>query len=207
MNGIVSLMFARVRVLHDDPRNWPDLMILDGFVYEYLQPPSGARGPVGRLTWLAHADAGYRAQPYEQLAAYYRRLGHDEEARWVLVAKQRRRRAQLGAVGKLVGYALDGTVGYGYLPIRAFGWLVVLLTFGSCYFAVNRPTLLDPVQHPHFQPLLYAADLVIPIVHLGQADTWAPAGAAQWVAAALIALGWLLATAVVAGITRVLTGA
>jgi hypothetical protein len=64
---------------------------------------------------------------------------------------------------------------------------------------------LDPTQHPHYQPVLYAANLVISIVNLSQADIWAPAGAAQWVAAALTALCWILATAAVAGITRVLT--
>lgn len=42
-------------------------------------------------------------------------------------------------------------------------------------------------------------------VREGQADTWAPTGDAQWVAAVLTALGWILATAAVAGIARVLT--
>jgi hypothetical protein len=182
-------------------------MRLDGFSYGDLEPYAGARGKSGRLAWLAHGETTYRAQPYERLAAYYRRLGHDEEARRVLVAKQRRRRAGLGLFGKIIGYALDGIVGYGYRPVRAFSWLVVLVTVGSAYFTINRPALLDPLQHPHYQPILYAADLVIPIVNLGQADTWAPAGAAQWVAAALVALGWILATAVVAGITRVLARA
>jgi hypothetical protein len=83
--------------------------------------------------------------------------------------------------------------------------LVLLLAAGSVYFTMNRPAALDPTQHPHYQPVLYAADLLIPLANLGQSDLWAPAGAAQWVAAALVALGWILATAVVAWITRALT--
>ena len=209
VTGTVSLMSARVRVLHDDPSGWPGQMLLDGFVYDDLRPytAAGRHGQPGRLSWLANAEADYRAQPYEQLAAYYRRLGHDEEARRVLVAKQRRHRAGLGIGGKIVGYALDWIVGYGYRPVRAFAWLVVLLAAGSVYFTVNRPVPLDPAHHPHYQPVLYAADLLIPIVNLGQSNTWAPTGPAQWVAAALIAMGWILATAVVAGITRILTRA
>ena len=205
VTGTVDLTSVRARVLHDDPDGWPGQMILDRFVYDDLRPYVAPRGPAGRLSWLEHAETSYRAQPYEQLAAYYRRLGHDREARQVLLAKQRRRRAEFGFLRKIFGYTLDGLVGYGYVPNRAFAWLVVLFTAGSVYFTLNRPAPLDPTQHPHYQPVLYAADQLIPVVNLGQAGIWAPAGAAQWVAAALVALGWILVTAVVAGITRVLT--
>ena len=202
--GRVNLASAQVKALHDTPGRWPPRMRLDGFTYESLQPHAEARGAAGRLAWLAHAEPGYHAQPYEQLAAYYRRLGQDEEARRVLLAKQRRKRADLGPVGKLTGYLLDGIVGYGYRPGRAFTWLVILLTAGSVYFTINRPAPINPAQHPHYQPVLYTADLLIPLVNLGQSNVWAPAGAGQWVAAALVGLGWVLVTAVVAGITRVL---
>ena len=84
-----------------------------------------------------------------------------------------------GPFGKTIGYALDIIVGYGYQPVRAFIWLIVLLAVGSVYFTINRPAALDPAQHPHYQPVLYAADLVIPIVDLGQAGIWAPIGAAH----------------------------
>jgi hypothetical protein len=206
LTGTVDLRGFRVRTLYDDPSGWPGQMLLGGFAYDDLQPYAAAHGRSGRLSWLARAEPGYQPQPYEQLAAYYRRLGHDEEARRVLVAKQRRRRAGLGVFGKTVGYALDTIVGYGYQPARALAWLVCLIAAGSAYFTVNRPAPLDLASHPHYQPVLYAADLVIPIVNFGQADTWAPTtGTAQWVAGILVALGWILATAVVAGITRVLT--
>jgi hypothetical protein len=203
--GAISLNFAQVQVLRDSPSGWPGRIELNGFTYDDLQPYVTAQGPSGRLSWLSHTGAEYRAQPYEQLAAYYRRLGHDEEARRVLVAKQRRRRAGLDPLGKIAGYVLDALVGYGYRPGRAFTWLIALIVAGSVYFTINRPVALDPTHPSHYQPVLYAADLVIPIVNLGQSDAWAPAGASQWIAAALTALGWILATAAVAGITRVLT--
>ena len=180
-------------------------MRIDRFTYQSLQPYTEPRGTSGRLAWLARAEPGYQAQPYEQLAAYYRRLGHDEEARRVLLAvKQRRRRSTLGPIGKTTGYLLDGIVGYGYRPGRAFAWLVVLLAAGSVYFTYNRPAPLDPTQHPHYQPVLYTADQLIPVVNLSQANVWAPDGISQWITFALVVLGWILATAIVAGVTRVL---
>ena len=96
-------------------------------------------------------------------------------------------------------------MGFGYRPSRAFLWLVSLLVAGSFYFAVNRPVPLDPAHHPPFEPILYAASLLIPLVNLGQANTWQLTGAGQWVSAILTGLGWIFATAAVAGVTRVLT--
>ena len=205
--GIVDLTSSHVRTVHDYPQHWPDRMLLDGLTYEHLQPYAPANGQGGRLAWLNCDEPGYRAHPYEQLAGYYRRLGHDEEARKVLVAKQRRRRVESRFLAKLVSYAQDAIVGYGYRPSRSFGWLMLLITAGSVYFTVNRPAPIDPSHHPHYQPILYAADLVIPVVNLGQTGAWNPTGAAQWVAAALTVSGWILATAVVAGVTRVLARA
>ena len=204
VTGTVEVTSARVRVFYDDPPRWPDRLLLDGFSYDDLRPYMPASGRGGRLAWLSHDEPGYRAQPFEQLATYYRQLGHDEEARRVLVAKQRHRRGGLGPPRKIAGYALDVIVGYGYRPGRAFAWLAVLLTFGSVYFTANRPAPVDPGHQPHYQPVLYTADLVVPIVNLDQTGAWKPTGTAQWVAAALVISGWILATAVVAGVTRVL---
>ena len=203
--GTVDLMQVQVRVLIDNPSEWPDHSHLEGLVYDDLQPYCRARGTDGRLAWLSRAEPEYRPQPYEQLAAYYRRLGHEEEARQVLIAKEAARRAVLSIPGKILSVILAVTVGYGYRPLRAFVWLVTLVIAGSVYFTIYRPAPLNASQHAYFQPVLYSADLVIPIVNLGQSGSWSPAGFGQWVAAALVASGWVLATAVVAGLTRVLT--
>lgn len=203
--GNVDLRYTRAGIVVDDPMDWPDTLDLEGLIYQDLQPYRKARGPEGRLAWLSRTGGEYRPQPYEQLAAYYRRLGHEDEARTVLVAKQRRRRRELGWRGRTLGWFLDAIVGYGYRPGRAFAWMLALWLLGSWYFAVNQPGLADPDVHVHYQPLLYAADLVLPVIGLGQESAWAPAGGEQAVATALILLGWVLATAVVAGVTRVLT--
>lgn len=55
---------------------------------------------------------------------------------------------------------------------------------------------------PPFNPFIYTLDLLIPIGAFGLRDAYASTGTAQWLADALIAAGWILATAVIAGITR-----
>jgi hypothetical protein len=202
--GTVSLGWARVRSLYDRPGHWPRL-VLDGFVYDDLQPRTSAGGAAGRVAWLRSAEGGYRPQPYAQLSAHFRAIGQDEEARTVLLARERDRRARLSLPGRLLGYLLDVLVGYGYRPARAFGWLLLLLAAGSWFFALNPPAPVDPAHQPPYQPVLYTASLLIPLVNFGQGGVWRPAGAGQWVGAGLVTAGWVLATSVAAGITRVLT--
>ena len=208
VTGKVDLKSAKVKVLNDEPGNWAANLLLDGFTYDDLQPYAHAKSrscDSGRLAWL-ECSAYYMAQPYEQLAAYYRRLGQEEEARTVLLAKQRRQRRELRLPSKTMSLILDVLVGYGYKPSRAFGFLVVLLIGGSIYFALNPLAPLNPAQHLQFQPVLYTANLIIPIVNLGQRGIWQLPAVSQWVAAALTAFGWIFATATIAGLTRVLTG-
>ena len=52
--------------------------------------------------------------------------------------------------------------------------------------------------------MIYTLDLLIPVINLGQRNTFNPSGAEQWLSYLLIASGWLLATTVAAGIARVL---
>jgi hypothetical protein len=60
-------------------------------------------------------------------------------------------------------------------------------------------------EHPTWDPIVYALDLVIPIVDLGQEKAWDPVGVNKAVAMVLVVAGWLLATAVVAGARRLLS--
>jgi hypothetical protein len=205
VSATVDLRSAQVKLLEDQPESWPQRIRLDGFTYDTLQPHRPAKGRLGRLAWLARDDGEYRPQPYEQLAAYYRSLGQDDESRTVLRAKLLRQRDGRSYPAKILSYALDVLVGFGYLPSRAFLWLVSLLAAGSLYFALNPPAPLNPAHHPPFEPILYAASLVIPLVNLGQDNTWQLTAAGEWVSATLIGLGWIFATAAAAGVTRVLT--
>lgn len=202
VSGLVDLTRAQVGALRDSRATWPGQLRLDGFAYDQLLPfgePINARA---RCTWLERDSGSYRPHPYEQLAGYYRRLGHDEDARRVLVAKQRRRRRTLAPPARLAGYLLDGLVGYGYRPWLAAGWLGVLLTAGTVVFSVRPPLALDPAHQPHFDAFVYALDLLIPIGAFGLRAAFVPVGETRWMAYLLIAAGWILATALVAGVSR-----
>ncbi|WP_327069630.1 oxidoreductase [Kitasatospora sp. NBC_01302] len=204
--GTVALSRARVGNLVDTPQAWPrnGRVRLTGFAYESLRPPEDSSFTVEqRIAWLDHALDTYHPEPYEQLAAALRRDGLDEDAREVQYAKQRRRRQGLPLPGRAWCWFQDITVGYGYRPGRAALWLVAAWALGTFWFAGHQPAPVKLDEHPHWNPALYSASLVLPIVNLGQ-DGWAPAGFDQWLSAALVLTGWLLASTAVTGATRVL---
>ena len=63
---------------------------------------------------------------------------------------------------------------------------------------------IDSGQNPVFNPWLFAADTLLPIVNLGQDGYWRLEGASQWIGSGLVAAGWILATTAAAGAARVL---
>ncbi len=136
--GVVSLDHAHVGRLVDDARSWPapGRLNLDGFTYDSL----AGNAPVGwreRRRWLElqwHED--FRPQPYEQLVAVLRRMGHDRDARQIAIAKQdaylkkgdpsRRRRLWMGF--------LRITIRYGNEPWRALGYMAFAVYFAWMIF-------------------------------------------------------------------------
>jgi hypothetical protein len=183
-----------------------------------------------RLAWLRGAEqGGYSPGPYDQLAAMLRENGNEEHADTVLIEKQRRRYAALASGFRVLGRPLvlwswlqRSMVGYGYRPSRALAWLALLLVIGTLWFGLYPTHCLpmpgDPASfagyrfcpltnqddHLVWNPFLFTLDLLIPIVDFGNKNRWAVPGASQWFAAALIAAGWILATTVAAGVTRML---
>ncbi|MFB8138664.1 oxidoreductase [Streptomyces parvus] len=204
--GAVDLRGARAAVLHDSERSWPGEVRLDGFVYGSLRSDGTApREDAGRrLAWLRR-NPGYAPQPYEQLAACYRQAGHDDDARRVLLEKQRHRRRTLRPSGRLWGYLLDATVGYGYRPWLAALWMTGLCLLGTLVFSTRSPVRTKSGEGDPFNSLVYTVDLLFPIGEFGQRGAWHWTGATQWLAYALIAVGWLLTTTVVAGASRTLS--
>ncbi|MEV6103383.1 hypothetical protein AB0M28_01550 [Streptomyces sp. NPDC051940] len=194
--GRVSLRHATIGVLRDDPASWPARLNLDGTVYGRF----GTLLPAARrLRWLALDDEGYLPQPYEQLAAVYRAVGHDDEARRVLLAKQRARRAGLPWYARLWGHLQDLTVGYGYQPARALLWLLGLLAAGTAMFTWRGPVGPEPVE---CDPAELTFDLLVPVGSIPDCQSYGPPDELQWFGYLLMAAGWLLATTVAAAITR-----
>ena len=83
--------------------------------------------------------------------------------------------------------------------------LALLLATGSAIFTAAPPPPLQPGAAPHFNPVAYTLDLLLPVVDLGQKHAFNPAGAEQWLSYLLTAAGWVLATTIAAGAARVLS--
>jgi hypothetical protein len=95
--------------------------------------------------------------------------------------------------------------GYGYRTWLAGLWLLGWWAAGTLVFAAAYPHYLIPAApnapHHAFQPVIYALDVLLPVVDLNQQEFWIPQGLARWFAWASILAGWLLATAVAAAVT------
>ncbi|MEM9196337.1 MAG: hypothetical protein AAGD12_00655, partial [Pseudomonadota bacterium] len=99
VEGVLDLTRARLGAINDDRACWPEKrgwLVLDGCTYDAI-----LGGPVDaetRLDWLGLQDPSnyskdFWPQPYEQLAKVFRAMGHAEDARKVLVEKERLQRA------------------------------------------------------------------------------------------------------------------
>lgn len=202
--GAVDLRGVTATVLEHPEKAWPPRLELDGTSYDRLDGDTTVR-TCGR--WLDRVH-GYSPQPYQQLASFFRRSGRPEDARAVAIAQQRRRRSQLSRLGRAANRFMDWTVGYGFRPWLAALWLAAFLVPAVLIFDSEHPSDLKPTRDaarvPEFDPILYAVDVLVPVISLNHRDAWAASGSAQtWVLVFTVA-GWALTTALVAGLTGVL---
>jgi hypothetical protein len=219
-NGFLDLTRASVSLFCDRPQDWPDgsCIVLEGFEYRDLTTNDGDRNNHDsyRLQWLKtgtrwtraaegkYEDVGFTPQPYQQLAAYYRNCGDDNQARHVLHKMYSRRNTGLhdwqDPVIKVWNIAQNVFVGYGYSPERAFGWLLI--------FAVAAAGLFNLVGKVHTGPvreIIMSLGLVLPGTGYTQIDPWKATGTASHVIAALLVLwGLLLGATVIAALARVI---
>src|SRR5919198_1426910 len=203
-SGVIVLCDAHSSHFYDDKDSWPSSVQLEGFTYETLRAEPEVK-PRERIRWLRRDGTGYRPHSYEQLGAAYRRPGYDDHSRRVAIAKQWHRRKAVNPLGKLWNWLLYLIVGYGYRTWLAGIWLLVLIVVGERAFAhASADRLLvaakdNPAQQPALHAAVYALDLLLPIVSLGQDSAWIPFGWARWWVWGFVLAGWILTTAVVAG--------
>lgn len=199
--GRISLSAMRAGQLYDDAKSWPGAgsLLLDGFSYQRFMggaPTSAAT----RIAWLGkqiaeHLQGEFRPQPWEQVIAVLRASGHPEEARGVAVAKQDqlRRAGKILSGARVLHWLYGLLVGYGYRPMRLLAATASIWLFcAAAYWAASNPVwfdnenyllapspsssdtrAIDP-DYRNFVPLIYSADVLLPVVDLGYKDEWQP---------------------------------
>ncbi|MBB2947229.1 hypothetical protein FB565_006997 [Actinoplanes lutulentus] len=202
-SAAVDLSHAWTGVLDDDVDRWPASYALQDFTYDQITEQGNV--PVDRrIAWLRQERYGYTPQPYEHLAAVYRRTGHEQAARRIAVAKLRHQRRVLSLAGRLWNILLQVTVGYGYRPWLVSLWLLALVLLGgTALMSADRSDIVAMRQPaPPFNPYLYALDALIPVLNLGLKSSWTVGGPVAYWSWALTVAGWILTTAFVAGVAK-----
>jgi hypothetical protein len=231
--GRIVLRRAHCGTLDDNENFWMSAggIELDDFRYDALKVPiklDDDKALDRRIVLLRNALDSYRPGPYDQLAGTLRSSGNEEHAATVSLKKQQFRYDALAKGYKVFGpgvrfwsWLQRSMVGYGYRPVRALGWLLMLLVIGSLWFGFGTDSCVDAPQGTYsvngprcavnrddtglqWNPVLYTADLIVPIVDFGNKSRWFMAGADKWVASGITAMGWVLATTIAAGVSRML---
>ncbi|GAA2334972.1 oxidoreductase [Saccharopolyspora halophila] len=217
--GRVLLRQAQCELLDDNAQLWKAEggVDVEDFSYDNLAKivePTDRETVRERLSWLrANSGGRYQPGPYDQLARVFSGNGNEEHAVTVLIEKERRRYQAIARATRPVfrppvrlwSAMQRSTVSYGYRPLRALIWLVMLTAAGTIWFSWHP--LREPVNrddNPVWDPFLYTVDQLVPIINLGHDSMWQSTGASKWITVVLIAAGWILATTVAAGITRAL---
>ena len=194
---LLNLTHARVGQLADDEASWPmqGNLFLNGFTYSVIA--EGPMSAVYRLRWLRrHNPHPFFPQPYEQLAQVFRKVGHDEEAIKIAIAKEdaRLKYSQLDWGTWLRQWFMKYIVHYGYKPHHralalgtlfiVLGWVVFQVGYGFDLFSPTRERVymdqsyiqshIVPEAYPGFNSFIYSLDAFIPFVDLHQDAYWLP---------------------------------
>jgi hypothetical protein len=206
MNGILDLRFTKVGTLFNERESWPpiDSLRLQGFVYDRIHPeaPQSAEphSQNGQLGWLYLQPWNeFSHQPYEQLAAVFRNMGLEDQAKEVLIALNEDQAAQKipsSAIGDLIWYKVFGSmIGFGYRPWNAFWISLAFIVLGWWLFRLGyRQGLVTPVEdrpfffeqkdnveackhpelYPKFSACVYSLETFVPLLKLDVSKFWQP---------------------------------
>lgn len=155
---------------------------LDGFSYGRID--SEGEKWRARLGWLkrSHRDGEkFSPQPFTHAASTYARMGRRDDARRVQLA-QHDQHTLAGSAGPFTWAlsSLFGVIaGYGLAPIRVVRALVLFLALGVFgVLAMNAQGALVTPQgracNGAVEPTLYALDVALPVIDLGQESRCAP---------------------------------
>ncbi len=182
---------AACSALDDDVRaGWgaeTSMLTLDGFAYQRID--SSNETWRGRLGWLKRSKRDgdrFSPQPFTHAAQIYARAGRREEARRILLAQHdlRTLSASAGPFTWALSSLFGVIAGYGLAPIRVVRALALFLAIGVAgVLAMNAQGALVTPQgracNGAIEPTLYAVDVALPVIDLGQESRCAPGRTAR----------------------------
>jgi hypothetical protein len=227
---VVDVSYAKVGELLDDPGAWPEKReghrrrtVLTGFTFASINDGMDVQK---RIDWLKQASR-YAPDVYQQLVRIYREDGRTKDAQRLYIAGERHRRKDGGMSWPTRAWSwfLDVSVGYGYRIHRALLLVLGTASVGVVFFYLARNgNLMEAVDssasgkdvsadectaaYPCFMPVPYSFELFLPPINLRQVSYWLPNAKTGWGKALFayvwlsIGTGWLMTTAVIAGINR-----
>ena len=128
----------------------------------------------------------FAAQPFGEIARAYARCGRREDARRISLAQHdlNTRKASSGPLTWALSSLFGLVAGYGLAPIRVVRALVLFLALGvagvltmNAQGALVRPD--GAACNGAIEPALYAIDVALPVIDLGQESRCAPGRAAD----------------------------
>jgi hypothetical protein len=181
---------ARCAALDDDLKTgWSADAALDLEGFEYQRIDSAAEKWSTRLAWLKRSrreGLRFAAQPFGEIARAYARCGRREDARRISLAQHdlNTRKASSGPLTWALSSLFGLVAGYGLAPIRIVRALVLFLALGvagvltmNAQGALVRPN--GAACNGAIEPALYAVDVALPVIDLGQESRCAPGRAAD----------------------------
>lgn len=134
-NGELDLAYAKVSILEDDLPSWEPFKVnLHGFSYDYLNHPYDI---TSRLKWLnkSAGDTGFYPIVYEQAAKVLFKMGHDDDAKEILLENERLKTQNMDAGWqRRLRTSWDRFSGYGYRLGRTAKWMFYFVLLGSVIF-------------------------------------------------------------------------
>ena len=211
----INLASTKSAAVDDDKNSWkPFEFILDGFTYDtfYGYSPTDSKS---RLDWLARRPKQKRLKdgkmvalpfsplPYEQAAKVLFGMGHDNDAREILLKKEREitQRKKWWQWQKSYRWLWGEFADYGYKPWKTLAWALAVVAIGWGVFSeANRIDGIVPHQpailasqdyeskkstseqfpeYPEFNPLVFSMDVFIPVFALHQEPFWYPTAGSE----------------------------
>jgi hypothetical protein len=196
---VLDLQSAKVGTLLNDKNSWPKSgnLRLHGFVYDAIDANARPEGGI-QVEWLHRQPDQFLAQPYERLAETLRSMGLEEEARKVMIEKNKdagrhaivqdwRARRYPKLLWDFFWYKVFGRlIGYGYRPWSALFLSFIIIAVGRFLFKQGyNSKILIPTEdnvsskrlnetYPKFNALIYSLETFVPLVKLGIAEYWMP---------------------------------